>query len=51
MKKELDAIKLKRQLQKEAEKRLSGLSTKEQISMLEKKYGHLMRKKQKVHSA
>ena len=51
MKKDLDAIKFKRQLQKKAEKKLSGLSKKQQINMLDEKYGHLMRKREKVRSA
>jgi len=45
--KKFDAVEMKRQLQKEAEQKLSHLSKKEQLELLRKKFGHLMR--QKLH--
>lgn len=47
-KKKLNAVKMKRQLQKDAEKRLSKLSEDKQLQLLNKKYGHLMNNKEKV---
>lgn len=44
-----DAVEMKRRLQKEAEQRLSRLSEKEQLMLLHKKFGHLMKRNQKVH--
>lgn len=46
--KEFDAVKIKRQLQREGEKKLSSLSEKEQLELLQKKFGHLMTRKDKV---
>lgn len=47
--KKFDAIKMKRELQKEAEQKLSHLSEKEQLELLRKKFGHLMKQKEKAH--
>ncbi len=47
--KKFDAVEMKRQLQKEAEQRLSHLSEKEQLELLRRKFGHLIRQKKKVH--
>ena len=47
--KKFDAVEIKRRLQKEAEERLSHLSEKEQLNLLGKKFGHLMKRKGKVH--
>jgi hypothetical protein len=41
----IDAVKLKRQLQRKAENRLTGLSEKEQLELLRKKFGHLKMQK------
>jgi len=46
-----DTVKMKRRLQKEAEQRLSHLSEKEQLELLHKKFGHLMKRKEKMHFA
>jgi len=43
--KKLDAVKLKRQLQRQAENRLTKLSEKEQLKLLQKKSGHLKKQK------
>lgn len=43
--KRFDAVQMKRRLQKEAEQRLSHLSRKEQLELLHKKFGHLIKKK------
>ena len=48
--KKFDVVEMKRWLQKETEQRLSCLSEKEQLELLHKKYGHLMKQKEKVHS-
>ena len=48
--KKLDAVKMKRQLQKKVEKRLAGLSEKEQLELLRKKFGHLRKQKIDVRS-
>ncbi len=48
--KSFDAVEIKRRLQKEAEKKLSHLSEKEKLDLLRNKYGHLMKRKEKVHS-
>jgi hypothetical protein len=42
-KKKLNAVKMKRQLQKEAEKKLSKLSETKQLEFLRKKYGYLLK--------
>ena len=42
---------MKRQIQKETEQKLSGLSEKEQLDLLRKKFGHLVKQKEKVHFA
>ena len=46
--KEFDAVELKRKLQREAAGKLSPLTEKEQLELLHKRYGHLMRKRAKV---
>ena len=46
--KKFDAVKMKRQLQKEAEKRLSKLSEDKQLQLLNKKFGHLVKIKKKA---
>ena len=48
--KKFDAVELKRQLQKEAEKKLSRLSEREQFELLNKKFGHLRKPTRRVHS-
>ena len=47
--KRFDAVEMKRQLQKEAEKKLSSLSESEQLEFLQKKFWHLRKKKMKAH--
>lgn len=47
--KKINAVEMKRRLQKETEERLSHLSEKEQLSILRKKSGHLMKRKRRVH--
>ena len=47
--KKFDAVEMKRRLQKEAEERLSHLSEKEQLDLLHKNFGHLMKRKEKVN--
>jgi len=47
--KKINAVEMKRRLQKETEERLSHLSEKEQLSLLRKKFGHLMKRKRRVH--
>ncbi len=47
--KKFDAVEMKRRLQKEAEETLSHLSEKEQLNFLRKKFGHLMKRKERVH--
>ncbi len=47
--KKFDAVEMKRRLQKEAEERLSHFSEKEQLNLLRKKFGHLMKRKERVH--
>jgi hypothetical protein len=49
--KKFDAVKMKRQLQKEAELKLANLSEKEQFELLHKKFGHLIKQKVKIHFA
>lgn len=49
--KEFDAVKMKRQLQKEAELKLANLSEKEQFELFHKKFGHLIKQKVKIHFA
>jgi hypothetical protein len=46
-----DAVEMKRQLQKEAEKKLSALSKAEQLELLKKKFGHLRKTRMKTHVA
>lgn len=43
--KKFDAVEMKRRLQKEAEETLSHLSEKEQLKLLDKKFGYLMKQK------
>jgi len=47
--KKFDAVKMKRQLQKEAELKLANLSEKEQFELFHKKFGHLIKQKVKIH--
>ncbi|MBC2746995.1 MAG: hypothetical protein HF975_08325 [ANME-2 cluster archaeon] len=49
--KKFDAVKMKRQLQKEAELKLANLSEKEQLELFHKKFGYLIKQKAKIHSA
>ena len=49
--KTFDAVEMKRQLQREAELKLSPLSEKEQLELLHRKYGHLVKRKAKTHFA
>jgi hypothetical protein len=49
--KKFDAVKMKRSLQKEAERKLSILSEKEQLKLLDQKYGHLKKKKSSARTA
>jgi len=48
--KKLDAVKIKRKLQKKAEKKLAGVSDKEQLELLRKKFAHLREQKIDMHS-
>jgi hypothetical protein len=48
--KKIDAVAMKRKLQKSAEKRLSALSEKEQLELLYQKFRHL-RNQRKVKQA
>lgn len=43
--KKIDAVKMKRELQKKAEQKLSKLSDKEQLELLSQKFGHLKKTK------
>ena len=47
--KKFDAVEMKRQIQKEVEQKLSGLSEKEQLDLLHKKFGHLTKRKERAH--
>lgn len=47
--KKLDTVEMKRQLQKEAELKLSSLSEKEQLELLNRKFGHLVKQKARAH--
>ncbi len=47
--KKFDAVGMKRQLQKESEQKLVRLSEKEQLGLLRKKFGHLIKGKEKAH--
>ena len=47
--KKFDAVEMKRRLQKEAEQKLSHLSEKEQLELLQKKFGYLMKQKARMH--
>jgi hypothetical protein len=49
--KKFDAVKMKRTLQKEAEKKLSALSEQDQLKLLAAKYGHLRKHKKVAHVA
>lgn len=49
--KKFDAVEMKRQLQKEVENKFSPLSKDEQLELLRKKFGHLIKKKMKAHVA
>jgi len=43
--KKFDAVEMKRTLQEEAEKKIKGLSEKEQLELLHKKHGHMKHRK------
>ena len=43
--KKFDAVEMKRKLQREAEKKLSNFSDKEQLDLLRRKYSHLIKEK------
>jgi hypothetical protein len=49
--KKFDAVKMKRQLQKQAELKLSPLSEKEQLELLHRKFGYLVKQKAKTNLA
>jgi len=49
--KKFDAVKMKRQLQKEAELKLANLSENEQFELFHKKFGYLINQKARIHSA
>jgi hypothetical protein len=49
--KKFDAVEMKRRLQKRAEQKLSPLSQKEQLELLHRKFGHLIKQKTKTHFA
>ncbi len=49
--KTFDAVEMKRHLQEEAEKRLQSLSEKQQLELLHKKFGHLVKRKKDRHGA
>ena len=49
--KRFDAVEMKRKLQKEAEKKISALSENEQLELLNTKFGHLRKAKQKSYAA
>ena len=49
--KKIDAVEMKRSLQKEAELKLSKLSDKEQLDLLSQKFGHLKKTKKVAHVA
>ena len=49
--KKFDVVKMKRQLQKEAELKLANLSENEQFERFHKKYGYLIKQKAKIYSA
>ncbi len=49
--KKFDAVEMKRKLQKEAEQKLSGLSEREQLELLAKKFEHLRKPKKVAHVA
>jgi hypothetical protein len=49
--KRFDAVEMKRQLQKKAERKISALSESEQLQLLKNKFGHLRKVKKKVHAA
>lgn len=46
--KELDAVALKRDLQSKAEQKLARLSEREQLELLRRKFGHLIKPPRKV---
>lgn len=49
--KSFDAVEMKRQLQKESEKKLSALSEDEQLKFLRKKFSHLKKRKEEPASS
>lgn len=49
--KKFDAVEMKRRLQKKSEEKLSGLSEKEQLELLSKKFGRLRKPKKASHVA
>jgi len=46
--KKFDAVEMKRRLQREAELKLSSLSEKDQLELLHRKFGHLVKQKAKA---
>jgi len=49
--KKFDAVEMKRQLQSEAELKLAPLSEKEQLELLHRMFGHLIKQKVTTHFA
>ena len=49
--KKFDAVEMKRRLQKEAELNLAHLSEKEQLELLHRKFGYLIKQKAKTNLA
>ncbi len=49
--KKFDAVEMKRQLQKQAELKLSPLSGKEQLELLHRNFGYLVKQKAKTNLA
>ena len=46
--KKISAVEMKRQLQEKAEEKLSYLSEKEQLDLLRRKFGHLMKREEEA---
>jgi hypothetical protein len=49
--KKFDAVAMKRNLQREVEKKISSLSEKEQLQLLKNKFGYLRRKRKTAQVA
>ena len=49
--KKFDAVEMKRQLQKQAELKLSALSEEEQLELLHRKFGYLVKQQAKTNLA